>query len=332
MSGEAHSVQAGYSGSTAFRWYEAVPFVVAIAFFFAMPDYLSLGSRILIFILFALSLDLVLGFGGIITLGHSAFLGTGAYTAGFIGAYSPVSDPILQLIGAMIVAGAMGLATGAIVLRTKGLTLIMLTLAFSAILLEAANKASGITGGTDGLTGIQVGAVLGRFEFDLYGQTGYLYCLGVLAVCWFFVRRLVHSPFGTSLTGIRDNAGRMYAIGAPVYPRLVVAYGISAAIAGAAGALLTQINQLVGLDVLGFEPSGEVLVMLILGGVGRIYGAFIGPAVFLVLQDLLAKQFPEFWYFGVGVVLLIVVFVAPSGLIGLFAKWTAAAKRRGHPK
>ena len=328
MTAEARSSQAGYAGETRYRWYEAVPFIVAIGFYFAMPDYLSLGSRILIFVLFALSLDLVLGFGGIVTLGHSAFLGTGAYVAGFIGAYSPVSDPIIQLLGAVLAAGLVGFLTGCIILRTKGLTVIMLTLAFAAILLELANKASAITGGTDGLSGIQVAPIFGRFEFDLYGQTGYLYCLGVLLVAWYLVRRLVHSPFGTSLTGIRDNASRMHAIGAPVYWRLVAAYSISAAIAGAAGALLTQINQLVGLDVLGFEPSGEVVVMLILGGVGQIYGAFLGPAVFLVLQDALAKQFPEFWYLGIGIGLLFVVWYAPTGLIGLISR---VARRWGRP-
>ena len=322
------SAQAGFAGSTRFRWFEALPFIVALGFFFAVPDYLSLGSRVLVYILFALSLDLVLGFGGIVTLGHGVFLGTGAYVAGFIGAYSPVGDPILQLIGAMVAAGLLGLATGCVVLRTRGLTLIMLTLAFSALVLEIANKASSITGGADGLSGIQVSPLFGRFEFDLYGKTGFLHCLGVLLICWFFVRRLVHSPFGASIVAMRDNPQRMHAIGAPVYWRLVVVYAISAAIAGAAGALLTQVNQLVGLDVLGFEPSGDVLVMLILGGVGQIYGAFVGPAVFLVLQDQLAKQFPEFWYLGIGVGLLLVVWFAPTGLIGLFERLIARGIRR----
>jgi branched-chain amino acid transport system permease protein len=196
----------------------------------------------------------------------------------------------------------------------------MLTLAFAAILLELANKFSGFTGGTDGLSGITVGPLLGRFEFDLYGQTGYVYCLAAVFVGWVVVRRLVYSPFGLSLTGIRDNAARMHALGTPVYGRLLAVYTISAMLAGAAGALLAEISQLVGLDVLSFEVSGEVLVMLILGGVGRIYGAFLGPAIFLVLQDTLAKQFPEFWYLGVGIVLIAVVWFAPEGIAGLIAK------------
>jgi len=327
-SSDAGSSQAGYAGSARYRAYEALPLLIALGFFFAMPDYLALGARILIFCLFALSLDLALGFGGIVTLGHSAFLGTGAYVAGFIGAYSPIGDPLLQLIGATLAAGAMGLVTGAIILRTRGLTLIMLTLAFAAVLAELANKASGITGGTDGLSGIQVAPLFGRFDFDLYGQTAYLYCLAILMVGWYLVRRLVQSPFGASLAGIRENPARMRAIGVPVYRRLVLAYAMSAAIAGAAGALLTQINQLVGLDVLGFEPSGDVLVMLILGGVGRIYGAFLGPALFLLLQDSLAKQFPAFWYLGIGLCLLVVVWIAPNGLVGLIERGVRAWRRR----
>ena len=317
MSHPVRSSQAGYSGSTRLHPLELLPFALAAGFFVLMPDYLALGSRILIFGLFALSLDLILGFAGIITLGHSAFFGTGAYVAGMIGAYTPVSDPLLQLLAAMVVSGLLGVLTGAIVLRTQGLTQIMLTLAIAAVLAEAANKASRWTGGTDGLSGIQVAPIFGRFDWDLYGQTGYLYALAGLVLAWALVRRLIHSPFGTALTGIRDNAGRMRAIGAPVYGRLIAVYALSAALAGAAGAMLGQINQLVGPNVLGFEASGEVLIMLILGGIGRLYGALVGPAVFLLLQDQLAKQFPEYWYLGLGLGLILVVYAAPDGLVGL---------------
>ena len=152
---------------------------------------------------------------------------------------------------------------------------------------------------------------------DLYGKTGYLWCLTLVFAGWWFIRRLIYSPFGASLTGIRENSLRMHAIGAPVYKRLLVVYTVSAAIAGVAGALLTQTNQFVGLNVLGFEPSGELLVMLILGGVGRLYGAFVGPLIFLIAQDYLAKQFPEYWYFGIGLMLVLVVLFARGGLLGI---------------
>jgi branched-chain amino acid transport system permease protein len=155
------------------------------------------------------------------------------------------------------------------------------------------------------------------FKFDLYGKTGYWWCFAILLLCWWLVRRMIYSPFGASLTGIRENRVRMEAIGAPVYARLVMVYTVSAVMAGLAGALLTQTNQVVGLNVLGFEPSGELMVMLILGGVGRLYGAFVGPIVFLIAQDFLAKQFPEYWYFGIGLMLVLVVLFARGGILGI---------------
>ena len=320
----------GYTADTHIRWTEWLPWIVALAGFFLLPDYLALGSRILIYILFALSLDLILGYAGIVTLGHSAFFGLGAYTAGILSTKLGVNESFLQLVGAAAAAGALGMATGAVILRTRALTLLMLTLAITAILLEVANKMSSLTGGADGLSGVQVSPIFGLFKFDLWGKTAFLYCLGVLLVAWFFLRRLIYSPFGAMLTGIRENTRRMHAIGAPVYWRLVLVYTLSAMLAGIAGALLTQVNQFVGLNVLGFEPSGELLVMLILGGVGRLYGAFIGPALYLVAQDYLAKQFPEYWYFGIGTLLIVVVLFAPGGVLGLADKlkqsWLASSK------
>jgi len=310
----------GYSADPRIRWPEWLPWIVALAAFFLLPEYLALGARILIFILFALSLDLILGYGGIITLGHSAFFGLGAYTAGILSAKLGVHDNFVQMAAAAGAAALLGALTGAVILRTKALTLLMLTLAITAILLEVANKMSSITGGADGLSGVQVNPIFGLFRFDIFGKTAFLYCLAVLFLGWFVVRRMIYSPFGTMLTGIRENTTRMHAIGAPVYWRLVLVYTISATLAGVAGALLTQVNQFVGLNVLGFEPSGELLVMLILGGVGRLYGAFIGPVVYLVAQDYLAKQFPEYWYFGIGLILVLVVMFAPGGILGLTDK------------
>jgi branched-chain amino acid transport system permease protein len=310
----------GYTDSPRIRWTEYLPWLLALAGFFLLPEYLALGSRILIFILFALSLDLILGYGGIITLGHSAFFGLGAYTAGILSAKLGVNDNFVQLAAAAGAAALLGALTGAVILRTKALTLLMLTLAITAILLEVANKMSSITGGADGLSGVQVNPILNLFRFDIFGRTAFLYCLVVLFLGWFLVRRLIYSPYGAMLTGIRENTARMHAIGAPVYWRLVLIYTLSATLAGIAGALLTQVNQFVGLNVLGFEVSGELLVMLILGGVGRLYGAFIGPAVYLVAQDYLAKQFPEYWYFGIGALLIVVVLFAPGGILGLADK------------
>lgn len=317
----------GYVADPRIRWQEWLPWVLAVAAFFGAPDYLSLGARILIFILFALSLDLILGYAGIITLGHSAFFGVGAYVAGILGAKLGVTDPLVQLAAAAAAAGMLGVVTGAIILRTTGLTLLMLTLAITLVFLEIANKATSITGGADGLAGVVVAPVLGLFRFDLYGKTAYLYSLAVLFVGWWLVRRLIYSPFGASLTGIRENAVRMHAVGAPVYARMVAVYAISATLAGIAGALLTQTHQFVGLNVLGLEPSGELLIMLILGGVGRIYGAFVGPFVYLIAQDYLAKQFPEYWYFGIGLILVLVVLFARGGILGIVDAALARLRR-----
>jgi branched-chain amino acid transport system permease protein len=322
----------GYSADPRIRWTEWLPWIAAIAFFFLFPGYLSLGARILIFILFALSLDLILGYAGIITLGHSAFFGLGAYTAGILSTQLGINDPFLQLAAAAAMAALLGVATGALILRTRALTLLMLTLAITAILLEIANKATWLTGGADGLAGVQVSPVLGLFRFDLYGRTAFFYCLTALLLGWWLVRRIIHSPYGAMLTGIRENAARMHAIGAPVYWRLVLVYTISATMAGIAGALLTQVNQFVGLNVLGLEPSGDVLVMLILGGVGRLYGAFVGPVAYIVVQDTLAKQYPEYWYFGIGLLLIVVVLFARGGILGLIDKCLLFWKRKSSAK
>jgi len=314
------TLSGGYTADPRIRWTEWLPWAIAGAVFFLLPEYLALGARILIFMLFALSLDLILGYAGIITLGHSAFFGLGAYVAGCISAKAGVTDPFIQLAAAAGAAGLLGVLTGAVILRTRALTLLMLTMAITSILLEIANKWTSMTGGADGLSGVTVAPILGYFKFDLFGRVAFIYCLAALFLAWFLVRRLIYSPFGAMLTGMRENTTRMHAVGAPVYLRLIAVYTISAVMAGVAGALLTQTNQFVGLNVLGFELAGELLVMLILGGVGRLYGAFIGPVVYLLAQDYLAKQFPEYWYFGIGLILVLVVIFAPGGILGLVDK------------
>jgi branched-chain amino acid transport system permease protein len=301
------------------RAIELLPWLLAIGAYFAFGDYLALGSQILIMILFALSLDLVLGYAGIVTLGQSAFFGIGAYAAGIYAA-NVSGEPLSGLLVGALAAAAVGLASGLVILRTHGLTLLMLTLAVTALLAELANKASFITGGADGLQGVDINPILGVFAFDLYSRTAYIYCLIVLFLTWLFVRRLVHSSFGRSLVGIRENTIRMHAIGSPVRRRLVTIYTISAALAGVAGALLAQTTQFVGLTVLGFERSGEIVVMLVFGGIGRLYGAFIGATVYMIAQDTLAKLQPEFWYFWIGLLLVLIVMFARGGLLGLIDK------------
>jgi len=296
---------------------EALPWAAAIAAYAVFPSYLPLGSQILATILFALSADLVLGYAGIVTLGHAAFFGTGAYTAGILAA-NGWGEPITGLLAAAAVAALVGFLSGLVVLRTTGLALLMQTLVVATLIYEAANKASWITGGDDGLQGMVVWPIFGLFRFDMFGRTAYVYCLVVLFLGWWVARRVVHSPFGRSLTGIRENVLRMHAIGAPVVRRRLVIYTISAALAGVAGALIAQTTQFVGLSTLSLERSGGALIMLIIGGVGRLYGAFIGVPLYMIAQDRFSQLEPVYWYFWIGLLMVIVVMFGRGGVLGLF--------------
>ena len=296
--------------------FEAVPWLAALAAYFAFPSYLPLGAQILATIPFALSADLVLGYAGIVTLGQAAFFGTGAYTAGLLAAHG-WGEPITGLFAAAAAAALIGLLSGLVILRTTGLTLLMLTLVVASILYEAVNKASWLTGGDDGLQGMQVWSIFGRYPFDLFGRTAYFYCLIVLFLCWLATRRLVHSPFGRSLVGIRENIRRMHAIGAPVERRLLIVYTISAALAGISGALIAQTTGFVGLTFLSFDRSGSVLIMLIIGGVGRLYGAFIGVPLYMIAQDRFSTVEPVYWYFWIGLLMVLLVVFVRGGVLGL---------------
>ncbi|MFN3658980.1 MAG: branched-chain amino acid ABC transporter permease [Pseudolabrys sp.] len=312
-----------------FRAYEALPWLIAIAAFFIFPERMTFGSQVLVMIMFALSLDLILGYAGIVTLGHAAFFGVGAYTVGLGAARLGWTEPISGLFAAAIVAGLVGFVSGWFLLRYRGLTLLMLTLATAIMLQEAGNLRSDISGGYDGLPGLVFDPLLGKFEYDLYGHTNYVYALVVLAIVFYFVRRIVYSPFGQALTGIRENVRRMHAIGSPVHLRLVTVYTIAAAIAGVAGALFTQTNAYVTLTAFEFENSAKVMVMLILGGTGRLYGAFLGAAVYMILEDHLSKMSPTFWQFGIGLLLVLGVLFARRGVLGLFEDIARRFSRTG---
>jgi branched-chain amino acid transport system permease protein len=299
---------------------EALPWLAAFAGYFAFPSYLALGAQILATILFALSADLVLGYAGIVTLGHAAFFGTGAYTAGILAA-NGWGEPITGLLAAAAAAGFLGLVSGLVVLRTTGLSLLMQTLVVATMVAEAANKASFITGGDDGLQGMEVWPIFGWLRFDLFGRTAYLYCLIVVLLCWWVARRIVHSPFGRSLTGIRENVRRMHAIGAPVSRRRLLIYTISAVLAGISGALIAQTTQFVSLSSLSLERSGTVLIMLIIGGVGRLYGAFIGVPLYMIAQDRFSTVQPVYWYFWIGLLMVVIVVFARGGVLGLFDRF-----------
>jgi branched-chain amino acid transport system permease protein len=294
--------------------------------FALFPDYLILASQIAITALFALSLDLILGYAGIVSLGHAAFFGVGAYAAGLLSKYG-WGEPITGLVVAAIAAGIVGYATSFVICRFRHLALIMLTLGFGLMLEELANSAGWLTGGFDGLQGIHTWKLLGYFEFDLYGYVAYAYSLVVLFVLFVFARRLIHSPFGLSLRGIRENYVRMPAIGAPSRAHIRTIYTIAAAMAGIAGALLAQTTETLSLDSLGFERSAELLVILVLGGAGRLYGGLVGAVIYMIARDRFSGIEPQYWYFWIGVLLVTVVMVLPNGILGGLAKLSARWSR-----
>jgi branched-chain amino acid transport system permease protein len=333
MSMPPSSVDSAFSATPlrdASRWHPAeyAFWVLPVLAYFIFGENLSLLSQIAIAALFCLSLDLILGYAGIVSLGHAAFFGVGAYAAGLLAKHG-WGDPLLGLAAAAAIAAAAGFVTSFLVLRGSDLTRLMVTLGVAVMLYEGANKATAFTGGVDGLQGVEVKPILGMFSFDLYGKTAYWYSLAVLFVMFWLARRLVHSPFGLSLRGIRQNVGRMPAIGAPVNGRLVAVYTIGAAYAGVAGGLLTQTTQFVSLDVLSFSRSAELLLILVLGGTGRLYGALIGTMVFMTAHHFLSGINPQYWQFWLGAALVLVVLFARDGIMGLLQKlgtrWTKPA-------
>ncbi|MDI4237106.1 branched-chain amino acid ABC transporter permease [Bradyrhizobium sp. Arg237L] len=296
---------------------ETLPWIALAVTYFAFPEGLPLGSQIIVMILFAMSMDILAGYTGIVTLGHAAFYGAGAYTVGILSATGRVQDPVAGLIIGGIVSAALGALAGSLMLRTRGLALLILSLALLLMLQQTANQLSSWTGGSDGLQGMTLSAVLGSFSFGFDGRVMFVYASGVLFVCWTLVRILVITPFGRSLVGIRENPTRMAAIGVNVRGREIAAFTISAGLAGIAGGLSAQVDQFVSLNALSFELSGGVLVILVLGGLGRLYGAFIGAPIYLIAQDALAKDNPIYWHFWLGLMLILVVLFAKGGILGL---------------
>jgi branched-chain amino acid transport system permease protein len=312
------------------RWHpaEIVFWASPIVAFFVFSDRRYLFSQLFIYGLFALSLDLTLGYAGILSLGQAAFFGVGAYTAGLLAQHGWV-EALSGLGVAAIVAGAYGYMIGFLVVPGADLTRLMVTLGVGLLTAEAANQASSITGGVDGFGDMHAATLFGRFSFGLDGKTAFVYSFVVLALIFLLARRLVHSPFGLSLRGIRENARRMPAIGVDVHGRLRTVFALAAAIAGVAGALLAQTTRFVGIDTLGFQRSAELLIILAFGGTGRLYGGLLGAAVFIGAQDRLAELSPEYWRFWLGALLVTVVLAAPGGLMGTVGQAQARWARRG---
>jgi branched-chain amino acid transport system permease protein len=307
------------------RWrvLETAFWLLVLATIFLLPRWHFILAEIAIMALFALSLDLILGYAGIVSLGHAAFFGVGAYLAGILARQGLITEPVVALLASGACAALVGFATSFLVLRGSDLTRLMVTLGVALVLRELANKFDWLTGGADGLQGIVMAPVLGLFEFDLRGQVAYAYAAVVLFVLFLLARRIVHSPFGLSLRSLKDNPLRAAAIGIPVNGRLVAIYTVAAFYAGIAGALLAQTQQFVSLSVLDFERSADVLLILILGGVGYLYGGLIGAVLFKLGQDWLAAVTPQHWQFWLGLLLVVLVLIGNARL----ARWSAALRK-----
>lgn len=311
------------------RWskYEIAFWLALVAVYFLLPDYLMLAAQILITGLFAVSLDLILGYAGIVTLGHAAFFGLGAYTAGLLTTVG-YTEPVMGLLAAGVVAGIFGYLTSFLVLRGRDLSRLMITLGIGLLLHAAANQATGLTGGVDGLQGMVAGKVLGLFNFDLYGKTAYFYVLAVCFLIFVVVRALMTAPYGLSLRSIRENQQRAVAIGIPIRARLTNIYTFAAVIAGISGALLTQTTQFVALDVFSFQRSADLLIILLVGGTATLYGGFVGAAVFLLAQNWLSNLNAQYWLFWLGILLIVTTRYMPGGVLGGLKNLRRLASRR----
>ena len=306
------------------RWspVEIAFWVFAFATIWLFPSKHLILTETAILALFALSLDLILGYAGIISLGQAAFFGLAGYFSGLVAKHGIINEPVLALIASGLVAAALGFVTSFLVLRGSDLTRLMVTLGVALMLGELANRFSNITGGADGLQGVTIEPILGRFRFDMFGHTGYVYCLVVLFVCFLLARRVVYSPFGLSLRSLEGNPLRASAIGIPVNRRLIAIYTLSAGFAGLAGALLTQTTAFCSLDVFSFERSADLLLVLIIGGTGYLYGGLVGAVIYKFLQDWIASLTPQYWQFWIGFVLVIIVLIGRERIEG----WTAALR------
>jgi branched-chain amino acid transport system permease protein len=303
-------------------WMEYAFWLAALASVFLLPGRHLILTEIAWLGLFALSLDLILGYAGIISLGHAAFFGFGSYAAALLAKHGIITEPVLALVASGLAAAVLGFATSFLVLRGSDLTRLMVTLGVALIMREIANQVPDLTGGADGLQGVIIAPILGMFQFDIFGHVGYVYCLIVLFVLFLLARRIIYSPFGLSLRAVKGNPLRSASIGISVNARLIAIYTLAAFYAGVAGALLAQTTAFASLDVFSFERSADLLLVLIIGGTGYLYGGLIGAVIFKLMQDWIANLTPQYWQFWIGLVLVLIVLIGRDR-IGL---WTGGVR------
>ena len=276
--------------------------------------YVGMASRILIFALAASSLNLVLGFGGLVSFGHAAFVGLGGYAVGVLMQHGVASAWLAWPLAALL-AGLAAALIGAVSLRTQGVYFIMITLAFAQMLYYLAVSLK-VYGGDDGLMLPTRNNLAPGFDLGT-DATFYYTVLALFVAAFLAVHRWVNSPWGHALQAVRDNGDRMAALGHPVLRIRLTAFVLGGVLAGLAGALLANQASFVSPAGMAWSQSGMLMVMVILGGVGRLYGGLAGAALFLVAEEVLAA-YTIHWQFGLGLVLLAVVLRAPNGLLSLF--------------
>ncbi|MBN8980692.1 MAG: branched-chain amino acid ABC transporter permease [Rhizobiales bacterium] len=313
------------------RWSadEIIFWLAAAATFVVFPNRYLILTEIAWLALFALSLDLILGYAGILSLGHAAFFGVGAYTAGLL-ALGMVKEPLVALLASGAAAALLGFVTSFLIIRGADLTRLMVTLGICSMLYFLSIQYSSLTGGSDGLQGITIEPLFGLFRFDMFGKTAFLYCLAVLFLLFLLARRVVNSPFGMSLRAIKNNPLRAAAIGIPVNRRLIAIYTLAAFYAGIAGGLFTQTTQLASPDVFSFERSADLLLVLVLGGTGYLYGGLVGAVAFKILQEFFSSLTPQYWQFWIGLVLVVVVLIGRERIQAI-VRWPARLLTRGKP-
>jgi branched-chain amino acid transport system permease protein len=280
--------------------------------------YVSFVRRVLIFALAATSLNFILGYGGMVALGHAAFFGAGAYVVAMLSVQG-VSQALIAWPVAMLVAGALALVIGFISLRTRGVYFIMITLAFAQMVFYLFISLRQY-GGEDGINVAGPSVLLGLNLAN--DRTFYYVVLVVVLACLWWLNRLIQARFGQALQGIRENESRMEALGYPVFRIKLLAFVIAGVMAGLAGALLASHNQFVSPSLMHWTASANLIIMVIVGGIGLRYGGLVGAAVMLWLEEVL-RLYTDYWHLPLGVLLLAIVLFAPRGLAGMFKRGAA---------
>lgn len=298
--------------------------IIALAYPYIIKSYyLSLSIEVLVFAIFALSLDLLLGYTGLPSFGHAAYFGLGGYLVAYIASSSDLalgltSNLLFTLPVIMSVTAVVALIIGFFALRTSGIYFLMITLAFAQMLFSIAIRWSGVTGGSDGLPGVARPTIgIGPLSYSFTSRESYYYLvLLFFLLSWWLMRKIVNSPFGWTLRGIRENEQRMRALGYNTFRYKMAAFAISGAMASVAGMLLVHFFRHASPDSLHWTTSGEVMVMLIIGGAGTLIGPVMGAAL-IRLFPLLVSSYTDRWKSLEGLLFIAFVLYAPQGILGL---------------